>query len=102
MYRGPEARPPPYLATGVCGGDEDRATAIGVSATAPDELLTSSRISHSLWRSCLSLRGETKWGKDSPDRDAPGGELMRPSHQPLVPISRRQFEPPGIRPMRPT
>jgi len=36
---------PAELATGVCSGDEERATASGGSAAAPDELLTSSRIS---------------------------------------------------------
>ena len=40
-----EGDPRPYLATGVGGGDDDRTTANCGSAAAPDELLTSSRIS---------------------------------------------------------
>jgi hypothetical protein len=52
----------------VGGGDDDRTTANCGSGTAPDELLTSSRISSlSLAHSLLSW---ANWGKEFQDRDA--------------------------------
>jgi hypothetical protein len=49
-----------YLATGVGGGDDDRTTANCCSGTAPDELLTSSRISARL----SLLSSSANWGKE--------------------------------------
>lgn len=95
----------PYLATGVCGGEDERTMAIAGSAAAPDELLTSSRISFALlftgeWRLTLCRRnGENFLATTT--RRAPNWRRHVEPASTVSPASRRQFFAPGIWPKRP-